>query len=696
MSHLLDGERLGNPFLLALRPGRCLHSVVLHAGNFDAVLVPSTAVLTEHHLVPLLCHSGFSSSLEDGSATHSDAAVTASSGTVSSLGALRSTSPLSWFALCHLIRFDNNGLSSEFTTLSGHRGAFSESLDTVGRSGLLGRVRILGHLDPAPAQPFESHRTYDAQTLNIFILDGVMVEPGVITEARHMFEALEAKEKQKQQPTPSSIKEKSAMAAAASGTAASISRLLGSVVTSPSSWVAGTSSAGVAAAPASGASAGSQVPKQPVKRPLTEQELAIQYPEFQRLMLLPESSSAAKALHAFVDHLLLHSSTSAQAQQSNAAVLQAKEVRGFIQQTVTQVMKLACWKGKESVAREGMEKYICSKAYSKVFATSWAEKQRDATLKRKLSLLCPVIGPAHLDGLDGVQDAPEFQSAVQSLRQMNEYRSPRDKLECASAACSNVLKCIAHVRRRCSSATIPTVGSSSHVGHAEDSPPCAASSPTSSSKNASMCAFPSGGINLGGADDFLPSLMLCVLHANVDNLCSNLTYIDLYRDKSLLELSGEYNLTSLQSCAEFWLTCQAGHLRMTEDEFDSALGNVFAKPSSLLRQQTPASSPSNDLPQSSTTMSLVDELFATPEFPSPRTGAPAGGSVATEGTPSAAVVSAARRVTSLVPDTCHALLKGDAVVFDDLSVAQLRQVFEAARHLYTVYTAVLPSVSSQL
>lgn len=611
-----EEERHSNPLLQALKHGGALHKIVASAGSFDAVLCPTTAVLRaagldaalhfHHSVAPTHLSSSASLNSLDASTTSSSIAPTAPSSSLqqhASSSATVQQHPATWFILAHLIRFDNRGMSVDFSTLSGHRGAFSDALDSVFCAGVPGRSRVIRHLDPLPAQSQEAHRRFDPATLNIFLIDGIVVDEEVVKRCKQQMLA-QQHHRQLQpvkgstastltSPAPGSQPSHRIAAPAASSSvpvahvashadpasgghnaqspASTFSRLFGSVA---GSWLGGptappTEASSVAAKDSSSTSSAGKS-STATRKVTTAQELAIQYPEFQRLISVPASAQVSKALRAFVDRIIIQEMPSTTTTSSSLTTSSssgpsqvdelAKEINGFTKQLVNQVRKIAHWKGYESVAREGIEKYITSKLYAKLFSATWAEKQIDATLKRKIGLLSPVVDiKRNLDGPEGVDQAADWASAVAAAKEMNEFRSPRDKMECLMNMCDLVQRCVVEAT---------TLKKQNHPQQQA----------AGSDEHNSGTSSPSSGVAAFGADDILPALMFCVLTANPENFHSNLVFIDRFRDKELMEPHGEYNLTCMQSCAQFWLTCQAHHLHLTEEAFDTALGNVYAKP----------------------------------------------------------------------------------------------------------------------
>jgi hypothetical protein len=171
-----------NALLAALRPGGSLASIEAK-GPCEALLVPRQVSLEAIHILPyiqaklqreeVVCQYSPAPPLSDlfeegNSAPKRDekspqkgdkeaAAQTDTSPSPSGLyyatesaGAFRTA--LTTFLEYHLLHFDVFG-SSEFTTLRGQRGAFSEDLDHVKRYGHIGQVAVLADADPLQPSP---------------------------------------------------------------------------------------------------------------------------------------------------------------------------------------------------------------------------------------------------------------------------------------------------------------------------------------------------------------------------------------------------------------------------------------------------------------------------------------------------------------------------------------------------------------
>lgn len=573
------------------------HSLASSSSTYDAILCPSAECLAKTKLDGLL-----------------RACITATSATVGTTNRFATPEALVELFQHHTIRFEPP-LSQSFVTMRGLRGSFSDDLSSVGRAGLLGQVAVLSTLSWTPSSSAAMTRegggnaTAAVQTLNIFYIDDVLVEASSLQETlRRLQTFAQAAERQfseRQQSSSGAAPSAAHRDPAAhpplppttpgdgtsglhttggtngGGGGGMLGKLWGSVATSLLSVVgtvetnkprpAPTTTTMPPSTQAAVMVQSSGVGSTSVRRRsvITEQQdEQIDYPEFQRIMQLPEAAQAARTLHAFVTQLsstsgtgggsVASSSEKPSSSSSTASGTSPEALRRFSQQLVTFILKIpsvskltsprssnqgggttpTTLSAVERILREGIEKYLCVKLYSKIFAVQWQDKQRDAVLRRKLSMLVSYVDPVeHLECVEHLAESAHWAVALKMFEEMNVVKSPREKLACSVAVCEALHAAISDCKQ--------------HI---------------SGSKGAAA-----GG---GSADEFLPALMYCVLIANPEHLTSNLSYMDHYRTRSLMEPEVEYVLTALQSAAEFWFSCQAAHLKMTEELFDTALGNT--------------------------------------------------------------------------------------------------------------------------
>lgn len=174
-------------------------------------------------------------------------------------------------------------------------------------------------------------------------------------------------------------------------------------------------------------------------------------------------------------------------------------------------------------AGEGLEKYIMTKLFTRVFASHPDDIKTDNEFNRKSSLVQQFIRPEHLE----IQ--PSYQSqtwlpAQKELEKINTYKAPRDKLACILSCCKVISNLMFNISVS-----------------ANENPP--------------------------GADDFFPVLIYVIIKANPPQFHSNLMYIQRYRNKSRLVGEAAYVFTNMLSAESFILNIDAKALSMDENEF---------------------------------------------------------------------------------------------------------------------------------
>ncbi|KPI89006.1 hypothetical protein ABL78_1890 [Leptomonas seymouri] len=224
-----------NAFLNALRPGGLLSSIEVKS-PCEALLVPRQVSLEavgigallqakqqqpqstgQHSPPPLLsdlfgeCHSipeteqpAKASTNDKSTRSDTDTAPTPSGLYYASKDEDAVRVALKSFLEYHLLHFDAFG-ASEFTTLRGQRGAFSEDLDLVKRFGHIGQVPVLADADPLQQQPLSgggsgqrgripaatggrsAQVSYHPASLQIFIIDRPLMDAA---EVRYIVDTL--------------------------------------------------------------------------------------------------------------------------------------------------------------------------------------------------------------------------------------------------------------------------------------------------------------------------------------------------------------------------------------------------------------------------------------------------------------------------------------------------------------------------
>jgi len=134
---------------------------------------------------------------------------------------------------------------------------------------------------------------------------------------------------------------------------------------------------------------------------------------------------------------------------------------------------------------------------------------------------------------------------------IDELTSTQEKLICILSCCKAAYRALGLYQQQSSSSS----SSSSEAG-------------ASSSSTQIGAARSVVGVEVG-ADQFLPLLILIVIHSGIRTLHSNLQYIDKFSDESS-EMTGEvaYYFTQLYSVASFIRDMKASDINMNPDEFD--------------------------------------------------------------------------------------------------------------------------------
>jgi len=182
-------------------------------------------------------------------------------------------------------------------------------------------------------------------------------------------------------------------------------------------------------------------------------------------------------------------------------------------------------------ARNGLEKYVMTKIADEAFKAV-IDDEEDKRIQRRCRLL-EFITPKMLDIDESVCNETVFSIAQDELRKINGYRSPGDKINCVTRACSLIFSAFKFVEGNKDKAA--------------------------------------------GADDFLPVFICVVLGANVPRLISNCEYIESYCNRNTMMTKAGYCFCNLRSAIEFILTVEASSLSIDKDEFDKLLRESEAK-----------------------------------------------------------------------------------------------------------------------
>ncbi|WCJ44570.1 Vacuolar sorting protein 9 (VPS9) domain [Euphorbia peplus] len=187
-------------------------------------------------------------------------------------------------------------------------------------------------------------------------------------------------------------------------------------------------------------------------------------------------------------------------------------------------------------AGEGLEKYVMTKLFTRVFASLPDDVKADEQLSEKMSLIQQFIRPENLDIKPIFQNETSWLLAQKELQKINMYKAPRDKLVCILNCCKVINNLLLSIS-------------------SSDNPP--------------------------GADDFLPVLIYITIKANPPQLHSNLLYIQRYRGQSRLVGEAAYFFTNMLSAESFISNINAKSISLEETEFEKNMESARALLSGL-------------------------------------------------------------------------------------------------------------------
>ncbi|XP_027362097.1 vacuolar protein sorting-associated protein 9A-like isoform X2 [Abrus precatorius] len=173
----------------------------------------------------------------------------------------------------------------------------------------------------------------------------------------------------------------------------------------------------------------------------------------------------------------------------------------------------------------GLEKYVMTKLFARVFASLSDDVKLDDQLSEKMALIQQFIRPENLDIKPAFQNETSWLLAQKELQKINMYKAPRDKLVC-------ILNCCKVIGNLLLNASVAS----------KENPP--------------------------GADEFLPVLIYVTLKANPPQLHSNLLYIQRFRRQSRLVAEAAYYFTNMLSAESFISNIDAKSISMDEAEFE--------------------------------------------------------------------------------------------------------------------------------
>ncbi|KAL6179768.1 hypothetical protein ACLB2K_046439 [Fragaria x ananassa] len=250
--------------------------------------------------------------------------------------------------------------------------------------------------------------------------------------------------------------------------------------------------------------------------------------DFLERMRQPSASDFVKSIKSFI---VSFSNDARDPERDSAAV------QSFFAQMEVDFRVHPLWAGcsEEELdsAGEGLEKYVMTKLFTRVFASLPDDVRLDNVLHEKMALVQQFIRPENLDIKPAFQNETSWLLAQKELQKINMYKAPRDKLVCILNCCK-VINNLLH--------------------------------------NASIASNE----NTHGADEFLPVLIYVTLKANPPQLHSNLLYIQRYRRQSRLVAEAAYFFTNMLSVESFISNIEANALSMDESEFEKNMESARA------------------------------------------------------------------------------------------------------------------------
>ncbi|XVE55414.1 hypothetical protein DITRI_Ditri03aG0156800 [Diplodiscus trichospermus] len=242
--------------------------------------------------------------------------------------------------------------------------------------------------------------------------------------------------------------------------------------------------------------------------------------DFLERMRQPSAADFVKSIKSFI---VSFSNNAPDPERDSAAV------QGFFANMEAAFRAHPLWAGcsEEELdsAGEGLEKYVMTKLFNRVFASLPDDVKQDEQLSEKMSLVQQFVRPENLDIKPTFQNETSWLLAQKELQKINMYKAPRDKLVC-------VLNCCKVINNLLLNASIAS----------NENPP--------------------------GADEFLPVLIYVTIKANPPQLHSNLMYIERYRRQARLVSEAAYFFTNMLSAESFISNVDAKALSMEETEFE--------------------------------------------------------------------------------------------------------------------------------
>ncbi|KAH6775035.1 Vacuolar sorting protein 9 domain-containing protein [Perilla frutescens var. hirtella] len=243
--------------------------------------------------------------------------------------------------------------------------------------------------------------------------------------------------------------------------------------------------------------------------------------DFLERMRHPSAAEFVKAIKSFIVSFM---NNAPDAERDSAAVQE------FLGNMEAAFRAHSLWAGssEEEFASvgEGLEKYVMTKLFTRVFAAIPEDVNADEQLHEKMALIQQFIRPENLDIKPAFQNETSWLLAQKELQKINMYKAPRDKLVCILNCCKVISNLLVNAS----------------LASKEDHP---------------------------GADEFLPVLIYVTIKANPPQLHSNLSYIQRFRRQTRLVAESAYFFTNMLSVESFIMNIDAKAISMDEDEYEN-------------------------------------------------------------------------------------------------------------------------------
>ncbi|KZV33056.1 vacuolar protein sorting-associated protein 9A-like [Dorcoceras hygrometricum] len=255
--------------------------------------------------------------------------------------------------------------------------------------------------------------------------------------------------------------------------------------------------------------------------------------DFLERMRQPTAAEFVKAIKSFIVSFL---NNAPDAERDSASVQE------FLNNMEAAFRAHSLWAGSSEEelesAGEGLEKYVMTKLFTRVYASIPEDVKADDQLHEKMALLQQFVRPENLDIKPKFQNEASWLLAQKELLKINMYKAPRDKLLCILHCCKVINNLLINVS----------------VASSEDHP---------------------------GADEFLPVLIYVTIKANPPQLHSNLSYIQRFRRQTRLVSEAAYFFTNMLSVESFIMNLDAKALSMEEMEYETNMESARALLSGL-------------------------------------------------------------------------------------------------------------------